>query len=45
MNIKELLIQAIEEKAYLPVAEYIIKPVGPTELVNRVKKVLKMRQK
>lgn len=35
--------QTPEEKAYLPVADYIVKPIGPTELANRVKKALKMK--
>ena len=37
--------QTPEEKAYLPVADYIVKPVEPVELVNRVEKALEMVQK
>ena len=37
--------QTPEEQSYLPVADYIVKPVGPTELVNRVKKALTVARK
>ena len=37
--------QTPEEEAYLPVAGYIVKPVGAIELVSKVRKALKVAQK